>query len=117
MLSKEELRHIEKAGVESTQMAICLMFIALMVGQFLHHLSHKLHFPYTPLVTIVGVIVGVVDAKANGILKKEEVEHAGVYARTMHGFQNPAPELIFLIFLPALIFESAAKSDWYTFKR
>ena len=39
-LSKEELRHIEKKEIESAQMAICFMFIALMVGQFLHHLSH-----------------------------------------------------------------------------
>lgn len=35
----------------------------------------------------------------------------------MFSFNNPAPELVFLIFLPALIFESAAKSDWYIFKR
>ena len=35
----------------------------------------------------------------------------------MSGFYDPSPELIFLIFLPALIFESAFNSDWYVFKR
>ena len=116
-LSKEELRHIEKKEIESAQMAICFLFIALLTGQFLHHLSHKIHFPYTPLVTIVGMAYGVIDTVRNGTLKEEEVEHAGVYKMTMYSFQNPAPELVFLIFLPALIFESAVNSDWYIFKR
>lgn len=35
----------------------------------------------------------------------------------MDGFHFPQPELIFLVFLPPLIFESAFNSDWYTFKR
>ena len=35
----------------------------------------------------------------------------------MVGFYDPSPELVFLIFLPALIFESAFNSDWYVFKR
>ena len=85
-LSKEELRHIEKKEIESAQMAICFLFIALMTGQLLHHLSHKFHFPYTPLVTIVGVIYGVIDAIKNGTMKEEEVEHAGVYKMTMYSF-------------------------------
>ena len=98
-------------------MAICFLFVALMVGQLLHHLSHRIHFPYTPLVTIVGVIYGVIDTIMSGAMKEEDLMHAGVYKMSMFSFQNPAPELVFLIFLPALIFESAFNSDWYIFKR
>lgn len=32
-------------------------------------------------------------------------------------FHFPEPRIIFLLFLPALIFESAFSCDWYTFKR
>ena len=32
-------------------------------------------------------------------------------------YHNPQPALVFLVFLPALIFESAFNSDWYTFRR
>lgn len=32
-------------------------------------------------------------------------------------WHNPNPRMLFLIFLPALIFESAFNADWFTFKR
>ena len=32
-------------------------------------------------------------------------------------WHNPPPRVIFLLFLPALIFESAFNADWFTFKR
>ena len=32
-------------------------------------------------------------------------------------WHNPPPKMIFLLFLPALIFESAFNADWFTFKR
>lgn len=37
--------------------------------------------------------------------------------RTTQNYHTPEPALVFLVFLPALIFESAFNSDWYTFRR
>ncbi len=50
-------------------------------------------------------------------MSDEELAKEGILRQSMENFHAPEPKLIFLIFLPALIFESAFNSDWYTFKR
>ena len=62
-LTKEEMDEMKHKGIEASQMAICFLFVTLMIGQLLHHCAHKIHFPYTPLVTIFGVIYGAIDRK------------------------------------------------------
>ena len=117
-MTKEEMDEMKHKGIEASQMAICFLFVTLMIGQLLHHCAHKIHFPYTPLVTIAGVIYGALDRKLfPEELTDAELDHANPYKQTLEGIHNPSPILVFLIFLPALIFESAFNSDWYTFKR
>lgn len=95
----------------------------------LHHCSHHFHVPYTPTLTVFGVVIGIIEktyVQANNIIAGDE-NHAGQTDEThtttpmivtvQENFRTPAPEIVFLIFLPALIFESAFNSDWYTFKR
>ena len=111
--------------------------MALLVGVLLKLCTKKLKIPYTPVLTVVGLIFGLLDhfvfnesieehaveevVKELHIPQQEQVDiHApleSVVRQTLHGFYDPSPELVFLIFLPALIFESAFNSDWYTFKR
>ena len=120
-----------------------------MLGQCLKHCSNKFGIPFTPLLTVVGLILGVADrlwvnkiendqqesatANAEGRLlsggsvpledekgAEEAHEHLDtkqVLDLTTETYHNPEPALVFLLFLPALIFESAFNSDWYTFKR
>ena len=47
----------------------------------------------------------------------DDLQKEGTIRQAMESFHAPEPKLIFLVFLPALIFESAFNSDWYTFKR
>lgn len=54
--------------------------------------------------------------KADAVEDKKERQE-GVLYQSGEGFRSPEPALVFLVFLPALIFESAFNSDWYTFKR
>ena len=104
----------------ATQLGIFLLFVALLVGQGLKHISHWSGLPYTPLLTVFGVVLALLDKLYldNKTASDGELDtHASVYDRTTEGYHNPEPALVFLIFLPALIFESAFNSDWYTFRR
>jgi NhaP-type Na+/H+ or K+/H+ antiporter len=60
--------------------------------------------PFTSLVTIIGVVLGRFYKSLGRIGKAIEI------------YSNIDAHLILLLFLPALIFESAFNSDWHTFK-
>lgn len=119
-LSEEEIEEkLEEIEVESSLFGIFLICMTLLAGQLIKHCSHRYHVPYTPVLTVLGVILGVVDklVLSEDIKLEEEANEAGFYAMTLFGIHNPEPHLVLHIFLPALIFESAFNSDWYTFKR
>ena len=50
-----------EADVQSAQLAIFMLFVALLVGQCLKHISLKFSIPYTPLLTVLGVALGIAD--------------------------------------------------------
>jgi len=58
--------------------------------------------PYTPFLTLLGLIVGVTDLKHN--------EHFLAWTKL-------EPHFILFLFLPALIFESSFNCDYYIFKK
>ena len=102
-------------------MSVFFIFAALLLGQLLKHFSNHFSIPYTPVLTIVGAILSII---VRNIAKKKElniltseIEEDTVFYHTAENYHKPEPALVFLIFLPALIFESAFNSDWYTFKR
>lgn len=67
-------------------------------------MSNKTGFPYTPLICLFGLIMGLIPAF--GELK------------IMTDFWSKlSPQLMMLIFLPPLIFESAFSTDYHTFKK
>lgn len=112
---------LEENNVKVSALSIFLIFIALIIGTFTKLLTKKLHFPYTPALTFVGIIIASIDLhvfRHNYEQVEEEVlvEH-GIIRQTADTLHFPVPELIFLCFLPALIFESSFNSDWYVFKR
>ena len=72
--------------------------------------------PYTPILTVFGVILGLADKLWVNNKNQENVD-GNIIHKTTESYHNPDPALVFLIFLPALIFESAFNSDWYTFRR
>ena len=51
----------EEASVESAQLSVFLLFVALILGQLLKHLSININIPYTPILTVVGVFLGMAD--------------------------------------------------------
>ena len=64
--------------------------------------------PYTSLITVIGLVVGMINEKYG---KDGRIEAA------IMTYSNINPHSLLLIFLPALIFESAFNSDWHIFKK
>ena len=62
--------------------------------------------PFTSLITVIGVILGILT----------EVYDLGIIGKAIYVYADLNAHLILLIFLPALIFESAFNSDWHIFK-
>ena len=61
----EELEYLSgidsEAEVQSAQLAVFMLFVALLVGQCMKHISIKFSVPYTPLLTVLGVALGIAD--------------------------------------------------------
>ncbi len=84
----------------------------LIVGGVFKELSGWIGLPYTSLITILGVILGVIAEGYPDLIGGE----GGKLEKAIHGYSNIPPHFLLLIFLPALIFESAFNSDWHIFK-
>jgi NhaP-type Na+/H+ or K+/H+ antiporter len=67
------------------------------------HITEAIKIPYTPIVFLVGIIIG-----ASGSTSDAKMDEL---------FLSLDPDFLLLIFLPALIYESASSVDYHTFKR
>ena len=83
---------------------ILFIFFGLTIGQLLKHACNKFRLPYTPILTITGMIIGAV------------TEHTKALGDGSEAISNIDPHTFFLIFLPPLIFESAFSADWHIVK-
>ena len=113
--------HQREQDIMFSELRIALIFLALLVGGFTKLCTKKTHLPFTPVLTVIGILVASVDLyvwrQDQKPMTDAELELEGVGRRASDAFHFPEPKLVFLLFLPALIFESAFNSDWYTFKR
>ena len=80
------------------------LFVALFIGQIMKIFSLKTKIPYTSLITIIGLFLGIFS------------QNLGRFGEAIQVWSRINPHLLLLVFLPALIFESAFKSDWHIFK-
>ena len=76
----------------------------MLIGQAIKTFSQLSGIPYTTLLMIVGIIIGIY-ADSMGMLGKGIIEWSQI-----------GPHELLLIFLPALIFESAFSTDWHIIK-
>ena len=70
--------------------------------------SAYIKLPYTSLITVLGVVLGVLNVNY-----RDSMGRIGV---AVDAYSNIPPHFLLLVFLPALIFESAFNSDWHIFK-
>ena len=80
------------------------LFLCLIAGQLMRQFAQRFGLPYTSLITVLGLFLGIYS---------KNLGRVGVAIKVWSQFD---PHLLLLIFLPALIFESAFNSDWHIFK-
>ena len=88
----------------TSQDIVLFLFMMCAIGQFFKGLSAWSGIPYTSMITVLGLLFGIYH-KSLGRLGPAIQSYAKIDAH-----------LILLLFLPALIFESAFNSDWHIFK-
>jgi hypothetical protein len=85
-----------------------LLFIMLALGQFMKSVAEVTGLPYTSLITVAGVVLGICSVRY--------ADAWGRYGKAIVAYSDFPPHLLLLVFLPPLIFESAFNSDWHIFK-
>eukprot|EP00828_Plagiopyla_frontata_P017581 TRINITY_DN2275_c0_g1_i7.p1 TRINITY_DN2275_c0_g1~~TRINITY_DN2275_c0_g1_i7.p1 ORF type:complete len:1063 (-),score=155.68 TRINITY_DN2275_c0_g1_i7:82-3270(-) len=84
---------------------ILFIFICLFLGSALKHLQIYIKVPYSPILLILGFILGIIS------------KHLGELYEAIDEAHRISPKLIALIFLPALIFDSAFSMSWHIFRK
>jgi NhaP-type Na+/H+ or K+/H+ antiporter len=120
-LHQEEASHGEEGHEEHHTDTAPLLFIilALIIGVSTRHFVKKSPFPFTVLLLIIGLVLGVINRL--GYFG----EHAlGSFQFSMQGIgdsiefaANMDPHMLLFIFLPILIFEASFAMDLHTFKK
>jgi NhaP-type Na+/H+ or K+/H+ antiporter len=80
------------------------LFLCLFVGQVFRQIAARFELPYTSLITVLGLFLGIYS------------EHFGKLGHAIQVWSQFDPHLLLMVFLPPLIFESAFNSDWHIFK-
>ena len=104
-VEKEHEEHVH----DTTDLDVCfLLFLMMIVGGFMKDIASYIKLPYTSLITVGGVILGVLNVNY-----RDSMGRIGV---AVDAYSDIPPHFLLLVFLPALIFESAFNSDWHIFK-
>jgi NhaP-type Na+/H+ or K+/H+ antiporter len=86
---------------------VCLfLFMMCLIGQLMKQFSAFSGIPFTSLITVIGLIFGILTEKYD----------LGRLGKAIMVYSRLDAHLLLLIFLPALIFESAFNSYWHIFK-
>jgi len=101
-----EEQHVEH--VEHVEVVILAPFLLLMVGALLRQTTKNLPIPYTLQLLIIGTALGV-------LLRNSEWDDA--LQKSVSRLGEMDPHLLLHVFLPPLIFESAASLEWHLFTR
>ena len=100
--------HVQHDTVKHAEVVILAPFLLLAIGALLRQTTKTLPVPYTMQLLIIGTLLGIFlrDDKWSGALQ-QSVQVLG----------NLDPHLMIHVFLPPLIFESAASLEWHLFTK
>ena len=89
---------------ESGTDLVLFLLMTMLIGQLIKHFSNKAKIPWTPILTIFGITIGLLS------------KYLGSWGDGIDFASNISPHLFFMIFLPPLIFESSFSIDWHIIK-
>lgn len=103
----EELEQEGETEHDPLPLDCCLfLFLMMVVGHCCKGIQSYTGLPYTSLITAAGIAFGYTAVNAD----------MGRLGEAIDAYSRFPPHLLLLVFLPALIFESAFNSDWHIFK-
>jgi NhaP-type Na+/H+ or K+/H+ antiporter len=93
---------------EHDEVVIFAPFLLLAIGAFLRHTTKSLPLPYTMQLLVLGSLLGI-------FLRRSEWDDA--LQQSVSKLGDMDPHLMLHIFLPPLVFESAASIEWHLFTK
>lgn len=87
------------------QMVIAFVFFGLLVGMLIQELKKKFHFPYAPVLMIVGAVTSVVYQSTSWV------------GETQDYVVGTDPHLILILFMTPIVFEAAWGTNAWVMKR
>ena len=115
-----EAEHEEHAGGHETNVdPLFFIIIALIIGTLTRHFLRKSPIPFTVLLLLIGLGLGVMDRfELFGSLSMGSMEFdLSIVHRSLDWAANIDPHLLLFVFLPILIFEAAFAMDVHVFKK
>ena len=109
----------EHAEHETDVAPLLFIILAIIIGVATRHFVKKSPFPFTVLLLIIGLVLGVVNRLGFfGIyeLFNFELEFTAI-SKSIDFAANMDPHMLLFIFLPILIFEASYAMDLHTFKK
>lgn len=92
-------------GESNSEFMIFFCFSSLIIGSILKEVKKKTNIPYTPMVLIVGALIGFYHQKF------------GKIGDSMNTISQINPHTLMVIFIPGLLFEGAYNTHGYTFNK
>jgi len=102
---------------------ILFLFITLLIGCFtklvLQHVKerHRIGIPYSVVLLVLGMVLGGLSWLEEQDKVHNSAQNPSMWTMSLTGWTDMSPRLILFIFLPALIFEGAAGTDYYIFQK
>jgi len=82
---------------------VFIVFMTLIVSAILKEIKKKTNIPFTPMLLVVGLLLG---------LFEDKLGFVGECVSLLNGID---PHSLLMIFIPGLVFEGAYNSDTYVF--
>jgi hypothetical protein len=64
-LKEKGLDHLAEVNLLKTELVVFLLFAGLLLGMLVKIITKKLKLPYTPFLTVAGVLIGEIDRSVN----------------------------------------------------
>jgi len=119
--STEEIHQGEEdhGGHETDTAPLLFIILAIIIGVSTRHFVKKSPFPFTVLLLILGLILGLVNRLGfftHYELFNFDIEFTAI-SKSIAFAANMDPHMLLFIFLPILIFEASYAMDLHTFKK
>lgn len=95
----------ESEGIGLAGEVVLFVFISLLLTIACYEIKKIIKLPPSPLLLVMGILL------------RDVGQYMGNLGPTVMLLDGIDPHLILLAIMPALIFEAALSTDWYTFKR